>query len=346
MDLIPYLLGVVFTTVGFYMLYDAYYFRKHARAYMGKIIAYKKRIDEQYAFGDARYTYYPVVEYCDENRERHEFISDTNMEKSYGDVGDSVDILVLDDNHSTARIKLQSRLVLAYAFAIVGPIVLLVGLIVSNRGFMTSFLFAIILIAILFYLTQVIVASSRKKKLNPTFPLFEDDEESIEKSETPPSSSKNYEHNNATGQPTSPQNISSVRIIFSSVFFILAISVFWFGLSQANDVSENMKTGVKVQGTVVEDEVHREGGADVHTQVIAYKPIDADSVRITLKTAAPEPEYKVGDTVDLVYQPGDYGSAKEYAGDVMINSYKTFIYIIGSIFLLIGFFLMPKRASK
>jgi len=340
-----YFIGVVFSGVGFYMLYDAYYFRKYAKAYVGRIIAHKKRISERYTSGQIRYTYYPVVEYNDEQKVRHEFISDMNLQKSSADVGSRVDVLVLGGNHTTARIKQQSRLVLAYAFAIVGPIVLLIGLMMLKESFISYSLWAIALIAVLFYLTQIIVASTRKRKDNAIFPLFEDDAaERIDKKSTPLTSSEAFENSSEIDEQATPQKLSYVRILFASLFFLLALSVLWFGLNQADDVSEKEKKGIKVNGTVMEDKVHREGGMDVHTIVVEYKPIDADPVSVILhKTIAPK--LKVGDVVTLTYEPDNYTSVKQYAGDSVINSYVIFILVIGGLLFIIAFIVMPKRAS-
>ena len=337
--MVIYIIGVVFTAVGFYMLYDAYYFRKHARSYTGRVIGHKKLMH------DRHYVYYPIAEYWDEQQRRHEFISDMNVQRQ-SDVGSSVEVLVLDNNHSTARIKLQGRLVLAYAFAVVGPIVLMIGLAMLDKDFLNSLLWAVIPTALLMYLTKTMVASSRKKRSTFVHPMFEDDTEEIHRSEIPPTSTNNLDEADRSYAQEVPQKRSYVRIFFATVFFMLSLTVFWFGLNKWHDVSVENDNRVKINGTVVEDNVQRKGGVDVHSFVVEFKPPDADTMRVKLnETASPSPSMMVGDSVTLAYKPGDYTSAKEYTTAEILRNFMILVLVVGGVLLGIAFILMPKRTS-
>jgi len=334
--MIVYLIGVVFSAIGFYMVYDANYFRKYARPYTGKIIGYKKRISNNSKRFSKHYNYYPIVEYWDEDDQRHEFVSDMNKSKG----STKVTVLVLDANHVTARIKQDSRLVLAYAFGVVGPIVLLIGIFVMSEQFIINVVLAILLITALFYIFKAIGRSSRKKKVNLDF-LYENDEEVIRSSEAP-KERRNIDHQNMSIQIEGASWFSPLRALFSAIFLLLSAAVLWFGLNKAADVAAANENRIKVEGMVTEDKVHREGGADIHTLSITFKPLDSESLQV-IELSGIYPKEKVGDRVKVTYDKDDYASAKLYATDKIINAFRIFVLVIAGVLFIIGLIILPKK---
>ena len=145
-----YWLGVVFTGAGLFMLQDVYKYRKHGREFRGVVIGHKEELEQRDNSGGALMLYYPIIKYSYLSKE-YEFISDSGASVKHQKVGDSVEVLVLEDDHDTARVKSQMRLFLAYTIAIVGPMTVLWGLSLMQKDVSKYALIAVISVIVLYF---------------------------------------------------------------------------------------------------------------------------------------------------------------------------------------------------
>ena len=324
--MIAYLIGIVFTAGGFYLLYDVYYFRKHARYLSGEVIGHKKIIASKTSIGQVRHTYFSVIEYRD-GGEDYEFVSDMGSSTHHHSVGERVDVLVLGDNHATARVKQGSRLLLAYVLSIVGPITLIVGLFMMSENIMTYVMTAVASVAGLYYVIQLMVAASRKKKVRFDDPRFVKD-----------SDVEGEQH--GTGMQEQPQG-QVVRKILSLFFLLIAFIIIGYGLNDAYRVYTFDKTSVKAQAVVVEDRVSEQDGLKLHTIVVTYTPYKSDPLTTDLYTTM-HPTLKVDDTVVISYQVDSPLDVRTHS-DKVLYAFLVFTMVVGLLFLMISFLMMPKK---
>ena len=157
-----YWLGVVFTGMGLFMLQDVYKYRKHGRAFRGVVTGHKEKLEQSDGSGGALMLYYPVVKYSYLSKE-YEFTSDSGSSTKHQKVGDSVEVLVLGDDHDTARVKSPMRLFLAYAIAIVGPMTVLWGLNIMQKDVSKYALIAVVSVTVLYFFLKSFSTSDQQK---------------------------------------------------------------------------------------------------------------------------------------------------------------------------------------
>ena len=326
--MIVYLIGIVFSVIGFYMLYDTYYFRKYARYFSGKVIGHKKIVSSRTSVGEVRYNYFSVIEYSD-GHDEYEFVSDMSSSTQHHSVGERVDVLVLGDNHATARVKQGSRLLLAYVFSVVGSITLITGLFILKKDIAIYLIMAAVSIAGLYYLIQLMVAASRKKKIRYADPRFVDDRDG-----------EREQHNEGVQEYVQAQG-SPIRKTLSLLFLVLAFIIIGYGLNNAYTVYTLDKTSVKTQAVIVDDRVSKQDGLTLHTIVAKYTPYKGKPLTIDLHTTL-HPKLKVGDTVVVSYQAGDPLNATTYS-EKALYAFVIFIMVVGFLLLIISFLMMPKK---
>ena len=95
------------------MYLDAYFFRKKARTVHGNVVGYETSRSK-----NGRY-YHPVVQYSDQG-DTYQFKSDIGSNAMSYAIDEDVDVLILDNRHSSARLKRMARPVLALAFLFMG----------------------------------------------------------------------------------------------------------------------------------------------------------------------------------------------------------------------------------
>lgn len=92
-----YLVGLLFATLGIYMVLDTYSFRKRARTVRGKVFGYESRQSKNGP------TYQAVVQYRDQGN-IYLFRSDIGSSAITHNINDDVDVLILENRHSTVPV--------------------------------------------------------------------------------------------------------------------------------------------------------------------------------------------------------------------------------------------------
>jgi len=108
-----FIVGLIFATLGLFMYLDAYFFRKKARTVPGKVVGYETSRSK-----NGRY-FHPVVQYRDQGS-TYRFKADIGSSSMGHSIDEDVEVLILDDQHSSARLKRMARPILALAFLFMG----------------------------------------------------------------------------------------------------------------------------------------------------------------------------------------------------------------------------------
>ncbi len=320
-----FFIGVLFSVVGFYMVYDAHYYRKYARHYIGEVVRHEKKISSSTTFGQTRYDYYPVIKYWADNKE-YQFTSDIGSSTHIDEVGSSVDVLVLGDQHSTARLRLKSRLFLAYALSVVGTIVLFISF--SNNLLFVPLGPIIIVLSVL--IVHKIVLSTRQKGLHIEDPRF------IKDPAICPEDDKVNETLPLDASPT--KHIGTTRKLVSGLFFILSLLLFVYALNNAYEIKNFDGNSIKIEGEIVEDRTHREGGLTIHTAIVAYQIRGEEPKRYDAFSTA-NPEFKVGDNVELAYDPAHTADIHIYSQEFMYAFVVAMLVVsLGLLLIAVGLF--------
>jgi len=124
MEIIFLIVGSVFFLLGLYMLYDSMQFRKNSDSVLGTVVGYEKVIRPASRNSGSRIMYYLVVEFTYVNR--HRFKGDIGSSAMSYNIGEEVEVMLLNSEPSTARVKRPARLLLGAVFALIGLVAIIV----------------------------------------------------------------------------------------------------------------------------------------------------------------------------------------------------------------------------
>lgn len=130
------------------------------------------------------------------------------------------------------------------------------------------------------------------------------------------------------------------RITFSEFFFIVSgLGLLFLGYQLLTGTQQRIETAVKAQGTVVEIVSRRTtSGGERKTYfypVVEFRTPAGDVIRFTeSSTGSNPPSYRVGQTVNILYNPQTPQDARIDSWDLWIPSIIAMS--VGGIFTLIG----------
>jgi len=108
----------------------------------------------------------------------------------------------------------------------------------------------------------------------------------------------------------------SMALMIGLTFAVIGLVALMIGILWIRSTKERMKTMINHTGTVVEMiRVERPGETATFYPVIEFKTQTGEVFRFEGKTSGPENEYKIGEQVEILYEPQDPQGA-------MINSWK------------------------
>jgi len=108
----------------------------------------------------------------------------------------------------------------------------------------------------------------------------------------------------------------SMALMIGLTFAVIGLVALMIGILWIRSTKERMKTMINHTGTVVEMiRVERPGETATFYPVIEFKTQTGEVFRFEGKTSGPENEYKIGEQVEILYEPQDPQGA-------MINSLK------------------------
>jgi hypothetical protein len=128
----------------------------------------------------------------------------------------------------------------------------------------------------------------------------------------------------------------SMALMIGLTFAVIGLVALVIGILWIRSTKERLKTMINHTGTVVEKvRVERPGETANFYPVVEFKTQTGEVFRFEGKTSGPENEYKIGEQVEILYDPQDPQGA-------MINSWKELWFpsiammIIGGGMLVLG----------
>ncbi|MGB5964901.1 MAG: DUF3592 domain-containing protein [Sulfurimonadaceae bacterium] len=311
-----YLLGLLFATIGLYMVLDTYLFRKKARTVTGKVFGYEWRRSK-----NGR-TYQAVIQYRDQGN-IYLFKSDIGSSNISNNVNDDVDVLILDNRHSSARLKQMGRPIIAFAFAIMGLISIgvYISTIIETGNSLSLLTVGFFVLPIGVYVLNIFTKQHREK-LEHAFSYQRDERGVIGYQPT---------EEVITNSEFIQKKITASSKI-SGIVAVVGLALVIFGAYWTYDVKTLIDKAIRTNGTIVSQVSDRGDGQTMYSAIVQFRPYKQDAVRFKDSTSSSHPSWKLGDKVHVYYDPNN-------VKDAMIDS-GLFTYIGQFAMILLGVLLL------
>ena len=310
-----FIVGTLFMVLGLFMLLDAYFFRKRARRIRGEVVAYEKHRSKN------GYMYNPVVTYEDQGKV-YRFTSDIGSSEMDYTLGEEVEVLLLDDQHSVARLKRNDRFFIASIFLFLGSVA--VGTGVSEVTDDATQLLAVELSLLLLVAgTYLLLRFSQRyrKRLKEKH----SDETYVATVNDVQKETSLVEENSAVKKSAVSKGAHLFSLFLGAA--LVAGALYWTGTLQ-----EYMQRAVRTTGTIVDSSSSYSDDTLTYAPVVSFVPYRDESIRFTSKRSSSHPSWHVGDEVVVLYDPDD-------VHDAMID-HGLWNYIVQMVMGLIGLMVM------
>ena len=278
-----YIFGLVMLIIGIYLWTDAYAFRAKAETIRGEIFGYRRQEH------DRGYVYFPVVEYHVGDKV---FSFESALGRNSRDykIGEAVDVLVVGNDHSQARLKQMARPFLSVVISLMGLLFVAIYLTMT---------YSIILLGIL--LVSIPVGVIILRKLNP-IPTQRNTDHAVESYQRkkwkiiPYRESDDIIRENATYDETASKD--AYIWMFAIGMVTLLVSLYWL-----HDVKSLVDISAKTTGTIVAQRSSFDKGGRTYAPVVSFRPDAHNAVRFTGTTYSTHPSWHIGDHVTVMYDP-------------------------------------------
>ena len=285
MMIVLFVVGLVFVVLGLFLLLDDLFFRQKARQLEGHVIGFERTRSSK---GELRYC--PIFQYTDQGN-RYQFHSSISSSQIGYDIGEKVDVLVLENMHSSARAVRGARLFMAIAFAFMGSASFVFG--VFELEEITHRLWAVesgLLLSLVGVYALLQFSNHYRKKEEEKFSYAPNAEGLIGYEPLGDLIRTQVEVNKRT--PSKKQHIITLFIGFS----LLIGSLYW-----ANGTHDYIATSKKVRGTIVGDHSSFSDGTVVHAAIVEFIPPQYSTQRFTSRVSSSSPSWSIGDNVSVLY---------------------------------------------
>ncbi|MFT6268857.1 MAG: hypothetical protein ACJAVV_001672 [Alphaproteobacteria bacterium] len=357
MESIPVIVGFVFIAFGCFMLYDTYTFGKVAKQITGKLKGYEHYISNKEFDSTKMYT--PVIEFRYRGDE-YCFKCTMSSSSMFYDIGESVPVLLKDNNPHNARLKTNLPYCLGGIFAFLGFVVLAVGLANFHFDQVTLTISAIILLVITYQAVQFKqkledknihsfrdlvdykkhTAHKTEKKasrVSATESLVVDHKvKTINKHNYQPSANFIETQEQFTKQPKVPVWLSYLSVCIG---LGLCIGGSYWTIQRADFLNSTDQS----IGQVIDMESSTSDGSTVYYSIFEYRfPVTGENIQFRDKVGSSHPSWKIGDQITVFYDPNDKKNV--LIDDGWLNWFGPgLLLVIGVVFLLIGYFMVKKQ---
>ncbi len=278
-----YLVGVLFTVLGLYLVVDAYRFRKHARIVKGKILGFESQEAKNGTI------YFPVVQYRD-GAQVYVFKADTGSNTRNYQIADDVEVLILGDDHASARLKHASRIIVAWFIALFGALFIALYCVMSANAMVLAI--TLVLAPVLVYIL-LFVNDKYRTNLAKSVTYAPNEEGVVTKVDMKKVVVENATHDEAASKHAD-------RWLLGIGMIVLCFALFWY-----SDTKSLIDVSVKTTGTIVSQK--RSNGSDnvTYTPIVMYKPYKHDAVRFEGSIGSSHPSWNIGDAVTVLYDPSN-----------------------------------------
>jgi hypothetical protein len=340
MEIIFVIVGFIFTAFGGYFLFDTYNFRKISQMVTGRLVGYESHISKS-SKGGTSTMYAPVVEFlC--NGETYSFKATISSNTMPYKIGESVPVIYLENDPHNARLRTNTRYIIGGAFALMGVVVLTIG-VVNFQYNRTSLFVAAGVLAFLIYKIIKVKSRFNAKGINSLKDLKNSDKtgddllDGLTEHNAHDTTDKNYRPSESliTNQATVvkgqkiPKWVPYLLIVIG--LGLLAGGVFW-GQKRANFLADAETT----QGKIVSMESSTSDGSTVYYPIVKYTfPHSNQTVRFKHNVGSSHPGWRTGDTVPVLFNPVDKNEAMiddgwmNWLGPGILAGMGTFFFFVG-----------------
>ena len=287
-----YIVGTVFATLGLFMYLDAYFFRKKADTVHGKVIGYETSKSKNGHY------YHPVVQYSDQGN-TYQFKADIGSNVMSFVINENVEVLILKNMHSSARLKRMARPMLALAFLFMGllPIAIAISEIDGSENQINGVVAAALLLSAGTFILLRFSRAYRERK-EKAFKYHKSERGVI-------------------GYETTADTITDVDVIQKkgvsktahAISAFIGASVVAGTLYWADHLHRYIDKAVRTHGTIVSQQSSNSDGSTTYAPVIEFTPYKSETIRFTSNISSSSPSWDVGDNVFVFYDPDDHSDA-------------------------------------
>jgi len=346
MEIVFFIVGAVFATVGGFVIQDFHRFKRAAVARKGRVIAYAVCQSRSRRNG-ASETYAPVVQY-EVNGQSHQFTARISSNQVKYQIGDSIPILVHKNDPSRARLDNAMNNVFGGAFLALG--------LASMAAFFFLFRFDTVSVVIAAVVVSVVLF-----KVMGVLNRF--NIRSIDDFKTRMATLKQMGVASAAKTETLITDPDAFKrhvirrqqapVWILAIFLVAGLAATAGGIYFAIKRTEFLHTAATGYGVVVD--FHRKtsssdnGTSTVYYPVVEYTPesagADSRTVRFEHDIGTSHPSYRRGDEVQVLYSPDD--PAEAIIDEGWMNYFGPLLMVaLGLIFTIVGASLIMKQRRQ
>lgn len=311
MESIPIVVGLLFFTIGGYILFDTYKFRKISRKVAGRLLGYEPHTSS--SKNGTMYT--PVVEFvC--NGDTYCFKASISSNLMPYKMGKPVPVLYLENDPHNARIRTNIRYMLGVIIALFGAGALTIGVV----NFSTNGYSLIVSFGVLGYMAYK--ALKFKAKLNAKGVHTLDDikeavknpgfiESDLTMSDIQSHSDKNYQPSeNLIATQADIKELKKIPKWVATLIIVVGIGLLSGGAYWTQKRADFLAVAESAQGRIVSMESSTSDGSTVYYPIVGYTfPYGNQSAKFKHSVGSSHPGWQVGDTVTVLYNPADQNDA-------------------------------------
>jgi hypothetical protein len=309
-----YIIGLMMLIIGIYLWSDAYAFRAKAVTIRGEIFGYKRK---EHGKG---YVYYPVVQYHD-GGEVFSFESSLGGNSREYRIGEAVDVLVVGNDHSHARLKQSKRPLVAVVIGLMGLLFVAIYLAMA---------FNIILLVIPVVSIPAGVLILRKLNPIPTQSSTDHAVGSYQRKKwkiTPHGATEDIIRENATHDEIASKD-AYIWMFAIGVITLVAALLWLQSIKSLTDVS------VKTTGTIVAKHSALRDGRSTYAPVVSFRHDAYGTVRFKSSNYSSHPSWHIGEHVMVLYDPVQPGKAMidqgfNFGGPLALGLFSIFSFAMG-----------------
>ena len=343
MEIIIFIVGLVFATIGGFLLWDDRKFRRTAQASTGEILGYQVNQSRSQNTRSSQATYSPVIQYTYAGQQ-HQFTAAVGSNMIRYAIGAKVPILVSPSKPSQARLNSPALTILASIFFLIGLVSVVAFFFVFDFRPL-SVLIAFGVLCLVLYQTASVL---RRNKIHS----LADIKQKLQDARMQNTRNGSETHGTII---TDPQSLTAVKsagkipVFLLSLFLIIGLGACAGGIYLAGKRSDFLASAIPTDGTVIS--FHRtSSSSNGHTStsyypVVRYTPIgQSTSITFEHDIGSSHPSFARGDKVKVLYAPDDPHHAIIDQG--WLNWFGPMMLIgIGGIFSLLGGSTLWKRRS-
>ena len=346
MEIVFFIVGVLFAAVGVFIIWDFHSFKHAAVSRKGQVVAYAVR-QSRFRQNGGSETYAPVVQYH-VNGQQHQFTASIASSQVKHQIGDVVPILVHKTDPSRARLDSSMSNLLGGVFLVLG-----MGAMI---GFFSLFRFdtislgvaTVVIVVLLFKIIRLLNRNNIRSMDDIKTKLA-----AIKQTGLSTASKEDLVISDAGAFKRHVKRRQTAPVWILLIFLVVGLSVASGGIYLGMKRTEFLQTTATGYGIIVDfnskTSSSDNGTSTVYYPVVEYSPESAAlaqrKIRFQHDIGTSHPSYRRGEEVKVLYSPQDPNKAIIDQG--WMNYFGPLLMVaLGLIFTIVGASLMIKQRRQ